>query len=132
MPNRPEFVPVTPDDVRTAMDAVVAAGNPLTPTAIRDELRKAGFMTDAERRAELEKVLAPLKAATRSHVKQTQSASVPPVKRENPASLPEANISPTPELKPLNVRSNHHPSSANKPNAKPRWTSNGRTSVWSS
>jgi len=41
--------------MRVAMERVVAAGKPLTPATIRDELRKAGFMTDQERRAGLEK-----------------------------------------------------------------------------
>ena len=34
----------------------------LTPTAIHDELPKVGFMPDQERRAELERLLAPIRA----------------------------------------------------------------------
>jgi hypothetical protein len=76
--------------MRVAMERVVAAGKPLTPATIRDELRKVGFMTDQERRAGLEKLLATIRAGTRSHVNQTQSATASPANRENPVPFPEA------------------------------------------
>jgi hypothetical protein len=76
--------------MRVAMERVVAEGKPLTFAAMRDELRKAGFMTDQERRAGLEKLLAMIRAGTRSHVNQTQSATASPANKENPVPLPEA------------------------------------------
>jgi hypothetical protein len=99
VPLRPEFVPVTPDDMRAAMDAVVASNMPLTLDAIHDELRRAGFMTDAERRAELEKVLAPIRAARASPV---SIGVAPPDLAERQALETEAtNTPPPPEPSPL-------------------------------
>jgi hypothetical protein len=96
--HRPEFVPVTPDDVRAAMDRVVALGTPLTLDAIRDELRKAGFMTDQERRAELEKLLAPIWAARVLPTSISVSAPNPP---DREASEAETVGAPPPETSPL-------------------------------
>jgi hypothetical protein len=59
-------------------------------TPIRDELRKAGFMTDQERRAEIEKLLAPIKVgralnlACRRHRKSNQSCAPPPATSPSP------------------------------------------------
>jgi hypothetical protein len=50
--------------------SAVASNMPLTPTAIRDELRKAGFMTDQERRAELEKIIGSDKGRARVGLQQ--------------------------------------------------------------
>jgi hypothetical protein len=61
-PRLPQFDPITPEDKLAVAQALVAAGKPPTPDNVGRELREQGFMTDAERRAELEKVLARLRA----------------------------------------------------------------------
>jgi len=89
--------------MRVAMERVVAAGKPLTPATIRDELRKAGFMTDQERRAELEKLLATITAGTRSARKSNAIRNCLSSEQGEPGAAPRGDISPTPEVEPLNI-----------------------------